>query len=205
MSEGIYLSGHSSVSPPMVACAFTIVSVAEYLAAERLRELRERGMPFRALKRLLFAQTKGKTIVRPSKRPIAGWLAFAENGIFEMLRDNEPAVLLDEGDPEALSQSQRNQALCAYVERYGQGGWRGLSPPHIQIHRFASPELADDVIQLWGMGIENPDVRQTLLYLIETGCIDDCADIAHGVARDVEASEVERILAVDAMVAIPRS
>ena len=177
-------------------------SVAEYLAAERLRVLRERGMPFRAIKRLLFAQTKGKTIVRPSRRPIAGWLALAEDGIFEMLRDNEPAVLFDEGDPEALSQWQRKQALCAYVKRYGQGGWRELSPPHIQIHRFASPELADDVIQLWGMGVENPDVRQTLLYLIEAGRLDDCADIAHGVAHDVEASAVERVIAVDAMVAI---
>ena len=177
-------------------------SVAEYLAAERLRGLRERGMPFRALKRLLFAQTKDKTIVRPSRRPTAGWLALVEDGIFEMLRDNEPAVLFDEGDPEALSQSQRKQALCAYVERYGQGGWRGLSVPHIQIHRFASPELADDVIQLWEIGVENPDVRQTLLYLIEAGRIDDCAGIAHGVARDIEASAVERVIAVDAMVAI---
>ena len=177
-------------------------SVVEYLAAERLRALRARGMSFRALKRLIFAQTKGKTIVRPSKRPIAGWLALAEDGIFEMLRDNEPAVLLDEGDPEALSQSQRNQALRAYVERYGQGGWRGLSVPHIQVHRFASPELADDVSQLWKRGIENPDVRQTLLYLVEAGRIDDCADIMHDVARDVEASAVERMIAVNAMVAI---
>jgi len=177
-------------------------SVVEYLAAERLRALRARGMSFRALKRLIFAQTKGKTIVRPSKRPIAGWLALAENGIFEMLRDNGPAVLLDEGDPEALSQSQRNQALRAYVKRYGQGGWRGLSVPRIQVYRFASPELADAVSQLWGMGVENPDVRRTLLRLIEAGHIGDCADIVHEVARDVEASTVERMIAVDAMVAI---
>ena len=177
-------------------------SVAEYLAAERLRMLRERGIPFRALKRLLFAQTKGKTIVRPSRRPIAGWLALAEDGIFEMLRDNEPAVLLDEGDPESLSQSQRNQALRAYVERYGQGGWRGLSVPHIQIHRFASPELAGDVSQLLGRGIENPDVREILLHVIEAGRIIDCADIAYDITRDVEASLVERMVAVDAMVGI---
>ncbi len=84
-------------------------SVVEYLATERLRALRAMGMSFRALRRLIFAQTKGKTIVRPSKRPIAGWLALTENRIFKMLRDNEPAVLLDEGDPEALSQD-RNAA-----------------------------------------------------------------------------------------------
>ena len=159
-------------------------------------------MTFPALKRLIFAETKGKTIVRPSRRPIAGWLALDEDGIFETLRDNEPAVLLDEGDPESLFQSQRNQALRAYVERYGSGGWRGLNVPRIQVHRFASPELADTVKELWAKGIENPDVKEILLLLVEAGRICDCADIAHDVARDVQASELERILAIDAMVAI---
>lgn len=177
-------------------------SVAEYLAAQRLRTLRERGMPFRALKRLLFAETKERTIVRPSKRSVASWLALSDDGIFEMLRDNEPAVLLDEGDPESLTQMQRNQALRAYVECYGKGGWRGQSVPHIQVHRFASRELADEVNGLWDSHIESPDVRQTLLCLIETGCISECADIAHEVVCDLEMSEVERILALDALVAL---
>ena len=177
-------------------------SVVEYLAAERLRALRALGMSFPALKRLIFAQTKGKTIVRPSKRPIAGWLALTEDRIFEMLRDNEPAVLLNEGDPEALTQSQRNQALRAYVERYGQGAGRELIVPFIQVHRFASPQLADDVNELWRMGIENSDVRLTLLRLIGAGKITDCIGIAHGVAFNVQASVVERLIAVDAMVAI---
>ena len=177
-------------------------SVVEYLAAERLRELRALGMSFPALKRLIFAQTRDKKIVRPSTRAIAGWLAISENRMFEMLRDYEPAVLLNEGDPEALSRPQRGEALCAYVERYGQGGRRDLSVPYIQVHRFASPELADDVKKLWAIGVENPDVRETLLYLIEAGPIGDCVDIAHGVALDVQASVVERLIAVDAMVAM---
>lgn len=177
-------------------------SVAEYLAAERLQALRERGMPFRALKRLLFAETKGRTIVRPSKRPVAGWLALVQDGIFEMLRDHEPAVLLDEGDPESLTPMQRNQALRSYVERYGRGGWRGLSVPHIQIHRFASPELANEVNRLWDMGVENPDVRRILLYLIETGRIGECVEIAYRVACDPEAPAVERVIALDAMVTL---
>ncbi len=177
-------------------------SVVEYLAAERLRALRAQGMSFQALKRLIFAETRGETIVRPSKRPIAGWLAHTEDRMFEMLRDNEPAVLLCEGDPEAFSQSRRNQALRAYVERYGQGGWRGLSVPHIQVHRFASPELANVVIQLWRVGIENPDIRETLLNLIKLGRINDCADIAHEVACDVEASATERMIAIDALQSI---
>ena len=177
-------------------------SVAEWLAAERLRALRNQGVPFSAVRRLLFAQTKGKTIVRPTKRPIAGWLALTVDGIFELLRDNEPEVLVNEGDPEALSQSQRNQVLRAYVERYGHDGWRGLNVPQIQVHRFASPELADEVSQLWETGIENPEVRQILLSLIRAGRLSGCADIAHVVAFDDQASTAERLIAVEAMLAI---
>lgn len=177
-------------------------SVAEYLAAGRLWTLLGRGMPFRSLKRLLFAETKGKIIVRPSKRPIAGWLALKDDRIFEMLRDNEPAVILNEGDPESLTSIQRNQALQAYVERYGKGGWRGQSIPHIQIHRFASSELASEINLLWDAGVDNPDVRHIILYLIESGRINECTDIAYGVATNPELHESERGIALNALVAL---
>ena len=177
-------------------------SITEYLAAKRIRALRGDGTTLRALKRLLFADIGGKTIARPSRRPIAGWLALDDDGIFEMLRNHEPAVLLDEGDPESLSRARRSQALCAYVEQHGRGGWRGLSVPRVQVHRFASPELAETVKALWARGIENPDVRELLLQLIGAGRIGNCADIAHGVARDVHASVVEQMIAVDALLAI---
>jgi hypothetical protein len=175
-------------------------SVAEYLAAERIKILRANGMSARALKRLLFAHTKGKTIVRPSIRPVAGWLALTEVMVFETLRDHEPAVLLTEGDPESLSLSQRTQALRSYVERYSQGGWRGLSVPHIQIHRFASPELATEIKRLWAQGIENSEIRKILLNLIEVGQIAECLDIAHAAALNSQASQSERYTAIEALV-----
>ena len=77
-----------------------------------------------------------------------------------------------------------------------------MNVPGIQVHHFASRELADTVKELWAKGIENPDVREILLQFIETGRIRDCADIAHEVARDVHASLVERMIAVDALLAI---
>ncbi len=177
-------------------------SVAEYLAAERLIAFRRQGMPFRALKRLLFSETKGNTIVRPSKRPVAGWLALQEDGIFELLRDNEPAVLLDEGDPESLTQTQRNQALRAYAKRYGPGGWRGLQVPRIQVHRFASNELAEEIDRIWRSGVENPDVREVLISLIEAGRIEACADIVFDITQDTAATAVERIMAIEALIAL---
>lgn len=177
-------------------------SVAEYLAAERLVALLDRGMSFRALRRLLFATTKGKTIVRPSKRPVAGWLALKDEGIFELLRDNEPAVLLNEGDPESLTQTQRNQALQAYSDRYGPGGRRGLSVPHIQVHRFASKGLAGVINNIWKGGVENPDVREFLVNSIEEGRIEACVDIVFNTCRNEKASATERVLSLDALVSL---
>ena len=120
----------------------------------------------------------------------------------ELLRDNEPAVLLDEGDPESLTQSQRNQALRAYAHRYGPGGWRGLRAPQIQVHRFASKELADEIDKIWQSGVENPDVREVLFNLVELGRIEACSDIVFDAAQNFTASAVERITALDALVAL---
>lgn len=181
---------------------FHNISIAEYLAAERLSYMRKNGMPFRALKRLIFAETKGKTIVRPSKRPLAGWLALKEDRFYELLRDHEPSVLLDNGDPESLSSTQRSQALRAYSQHYGTGGWRGLRVPYIQIHRLASPDLATEISSIWQTGIENPDVRRILLDLIELGKISACADIVYDVAQDIQSSFSERINALDALIAL---
>jgi hypothetical protein len=174
-------------------------SVAEYLAAKRLLDLRKKGMTVRNLQQLIFAETKSKTIVRPSKRPVAGWLALEEHMIFELLRDHEPAVLLSEGDPESLTNSQRAEALRAYVERYGKGGWRGLEIPDIQIHRFASPELAPEINRLWSARIENQEVRELLLDMIGMGQISECSDIAYESARNSSSSNGERLAAFKAL------
>lgn len=178
-------------------------SVLEYLAAERLRSKVETGMPLKALARLLFARThQGTTVVRPSMRPLTGWLAAALPGVFRRVLEIEPEILLNHGDPESLSTGQRGEALQAYVERYGTGGWRGLDLPHIQTHRFADPGLADQINALWQTGIENLEVRCRLLAMVETGRIAGCADFAFARATDPEATPRERSEALDALVTL---
>lgn len=177
-------------------------SVAEYLASERLRALRAQGMAVSALKRLIFIETKGKMIVRHSKRAIAAWLALSEPTVFEILRKNEPEILFNEGDPESLTTSQRNQALRAFVKRHSQGGWRGLNIPGIQIHRFASLDLAGEINRLWQEGIENSEIREILLRLIDSGQIQQCSDIAFGCASDPKCDIGERLEAIDALAAV---
>ncbi|MGN3936566.1 hypothetical protein ABVB18_00750 [Xanthomonas citri pv. mangiferaeindicae] len=51
-------------------------SAIEFLAAERLRQLREKGLPDREVAQLLFARTQeGERIVKPAMRPVVAWLA----------------------------------------------------------------------------------------------------------------------------------
>ena len=177
-------------------------SVAEYLAAERLVTLCDQGMSFRALKRILFVETGGKTIVRPSKRPVACWLAQKDDRVFELLRDNEPAILLNEGDPESLTPPQRKQAFRAFANRYGSGGRRGIQVPRIQIHRFASKELTAEIKSIWRNGVENPEVRKVIIQLVGAGRVESCADIAFDVTQDTGAHADERIFAIGALVTL---
>lgn len=175
-------------------------SVVEFLTAKRLDALLERGDSIKSIKRLLFTETaQGVRTIRPSMRPVAAWLALSRDTVFDDIVALDPAVVLDHGDPQSLRSAQRIRALEAYVDRYGRGGWRGLSTPRIQVHRFASPELTDSVKRLWDQGIENPEVRELLLQIIAAGKLDGCADIAYAVAMDGAQTGRERRLAIDAL------
>ncbi len=176
-------------------------SVIEYLAAEHIHALREQGMPIKSIKRILFTTTsQGHVVVKPSLRPVAAWMASRDDAIFDEVLRREPDVLLDYGDPESLSLGQRQRALRSYVERHGTGGWRGLSIPSIQLHRFAAADLGPEVKRLWEDGIENQEVREILLNLIGLGKMTECADIAYDTAVDGVAPDGERIDALDALV-----
>lgn len=175
-------------------------SVVEVLAAKRLDTLLGRGVSVKSIKRLLFAETaQGAPVVRPSMRPIAAWLALSQDTIFDDIVTIDPAVVLDHGDPQSLRPAQRVRALNAYVSRYGGGGWRGLRTPRIQVHRFASQELADSIKHLWDRGIENPEVRDLLLQIIAAGKLIECSDIAYAAAMDSNRPHRERGLAIEAL------
>lgn len=176
-------------------------SVIEYLAAHRLLSLRDRGMPLKAVKRLLFATTaQGHEVVRPSLNPVAAWMALHDSTIFDEVLLREPSILLNFGDPESLTLNQRQSALRAYVERYGGGGWRGLHVPAVQVHRFASPDLSTTIAALWDSGIENSEVRELLIDLIGAGKVEECADIPFSRVSDPAVSENERIDALQALI-----
>ncbi|MHA6203278.1 hypothetical protein ACXU4B_02500 [Dyella soli] len=158
-------------------------SVIEFLAAERLRRLVDRGMSVRTLSRLLFATTPvGLRVVKPTMRPVSAWLAQFNSTVRDEVLDRDPSLLLQLADPAVLRLEDRIRALTLYVERYGPGRWRGQDIPSLQIQRFATPNLAPTILALWTPAVSNPEVKETLLQLIGAGRMYTCANIAFGAA-----------------------
>lgn len=133
-------------------------SVMEFLAACQIHDLIQAGLLAQsAAARLLFGLTPtNQTILKPSMRPIAGWLALLRSDMFERIVKLEPDALLTQADPESLTDLQRERALLGFVERYGRGQWRGLEVPNLQVARLAQLGLTSTVLAAWSKGVESP-------------------------------------------------
>jgi hypothetical protein len=179
-------------------------SVQEFLAACQIHELIETGLLSQsAACRILFGLTgANQTILKPSMRPVVGWLALLRSDMFDRVVKVEPDVLLTQGDPESLTDRQRERALLAYIERYGRGQWRGLEIPNLQVARIAQLGLTDTVRSGWRAGVETPEVRELLLRLVSAGRLQGCADLVANVAVDTSCSDRERFEALMALAAL---
>ncbi|GAB2528038.1 NACHT domain-containing protein [Simplicispira piscis] len=179
-------------------------SVMEFLAARQIHDLIEAGLLVQsAACRMLFGLTgSNETILRPSMRPVAGWLALLRPDMFDRVVKIEPDALLTQGDPESLTDLQRERALLGFVARYGKGHWRGLEVPNLQVARLAQLGLAGTVQSAWAAGVEAPEVRELLLRLVSAGHMQACADLVAHVAADASCSDRERFEALQALAAL---
>jgi len=176
-------------------------SVQEYLAAQRLHELRKAGMSAKALLGLLFNEKYGEKVVIPSMRSIAAWLALWDSDVRREVIEREPEVLLTHGDPESLSLDSKRTLLRAFAAAYGEGGWRGINIPIAEVRRIATPELSATIRELWGSGPTGEDFRELLVEIIWQGGISECADLAFAAASDKTWSYGSRTTAIRALVA----
>ena len=179
-------------------------SVMEFLAARQIHNLIEAGLLVQsAACRMLFGLTgSNETILRPSMRPVAAWLALLRPDMFERVVNIEPDCLLTQGDPESLTDLQRERALLGFVARYGKGQWRGLEVPNLQVARLAQLGLAGTVQSAWAAGVKAPEVRELLLRLVSAGRMQGCANLVAHVAADASCSDRERFEALLALAAL---
>lgn len=179
-------------------------SVLEYLAACAIADLVDSGkLSLSASYRLIFGFTdRNERVLKPAMRPVAGWLARLHQSVFDEVVKVEPSTLLIHGDPESLTDRQRERALLGFVRAYGQGNWRGLRVPELQIQRLAQPSLAKSVLEAWSNGVENPEVRYLLIQLVSIGKFAKCADLMFSIASGEAYNLRERFDAIAALASL---
>jgi len=176
-------------------------SVLEYLAACEIHGQVESGaLSLSAAMRMLLGMTDtNERVSKPSLRPIAAWLALLRQDVFDAVLAVDPTTLLIHGDPESLSPTQCQRALCGFVKLHGAGQRRSLEVPSVQVSRLARQPLGNTILSLWHGAVENPEIRNLLLKLISDGGYEACADLAASVADDPTVDSYERFQALLAL------
>ncbi len=168
--------------------------VRAYLAARWLQRLRRANLPRTVLLNLLFADIYSQQVAKPSLQETAAWLAIWDPDVAKEIIQREPYLLLTGGDPASLPPDVRASALTRFVERIVANDEDLPILDLDGVKRFARPDLAPVVRQLWPIHKHQEKARDLLLRLIWLGELRECADLAaEAVALGAANSQVQVI------------
>lgn len=152
--------------------------VRSYLAARWLKRRRDQSCSLQALLDLLFADSYGVSLIKPSLRQTAAWLAIWDGDVAREILAREPLLLLIEGDPGSLPLPIRISALKRAVAEMLTSGDRLVQFDQDSLRRFSTPDLTAEIRNLWSAHKDRQEVRELLLRMIGLGRLKACADIA---------------------------
>ncbi len=155
--------------------------VRGYLAARWLNRLRKRNLSQTGLFDLLFAESYGIEVIKPSMQETAAWLSLWNENVAREVSRRNPFLLLTAGDPATLSRQTRETLLRQVTARIA-AGERIPVLDFDSLKRFSRPDLAEVVRKLWDEHAAQDEVHRFLLRVIWLGEIKDVADIAGKVA-----------------------
>lgn len=174
--------------------------VRGYLTARWLHRLRQSNLSQSGLFDLLFAQTYGIEVVKPSMQETAAWLSLRDENVAREVARRNPFLLLSAGDPATLSQRARENLLREVITRIA-AGERVPMLDFDSLKRFSRPDLADVVRKLWDTYAAHDEARVFLLRVIWLGEIKALADIAATVALGPLPDRMTSIVAGRALMA----
>ena len=144
------------------------------------RLLSENNCPWSRIKSLLFADTYGEILVRPSLRSSVAWLSLWDTRVRKEALGRDPQLLIDAGDPGSLQRSTRVQALDLAIEHISTHEYPNM-PAHDALMHLAQPDMASIIVSRWEQNERDQRstaVRELLLRMIWLGRLTDCADLA---------------------------
>lgn len=168
--------------------------VRGYLAARWLNRLRRANLSQRALFSLLFSETYGIKLVKPSLQQTTAWLSFWDDDVAQEVVRRAPHLLLTAGDPASLSAVNRANALTQLIERIvaGDEAVPILDPDSVK--RFSTTDLSPTVRVLWGKYKGHEAASVLLLRIMWFGRLTGCSDLATEAAFDDAGSRYRMIM-----------
>jgi hypothetical protein len=151
--------------------------VRAYLAARWLQRLRQSNLSQQGLYDLLFAETYGVEVIKPSMQETASLLSLWDENVAKEVTRRQPFLLLTAGDPATLSRQTRESLLNQVIEKIASGERVPLLD-FDTLKRFCRPDLAHVVRKLWDAYGAHAEACRFLLRVIWLGGIKECADLA---------------------------
>ncbi len=176
--------------------------VRSFLTARWLVRLREANLPTGELFRLLFANSYGLELIRPSLNETAAWLCLWDKDVANEVVRLAPGLLLRAGDPASLSPNIRSEALSALLRELTTDEKEWPWWDNDKLRRFAQQDLGTAVVSLWPQYRSNRAASQLLMRLAWLGALKECEILAHDVAFDSEADQTLRVFAGRALLAM---
>ncbi len=148
----------------------------EFLTANWIFDLMERGQSRMRIEQLFFKTQYGIKVVVPSLRSVLPWLAILDHEIRRRVMNNWPEILLEGGDPSQLSFSIRKELLEKFCVRHATPESR-FSVDLDTVQRLITPEFGMAIRKLYTDYGGNEEIEILLLQCIELGRLRDLADI----------------------------
>ena len=158
--------------------------VRAYLAARWLHRLRLANLSQRVLFNLLFAETYGIKLVKPSLEETAAWLSLWDDDVAQEVIRRAPHLLLTAGDPATLSVVNRARALTQLIERTVNNDETVPMLDPDSVRRFSKLDMSPAVRALWQKYKGHEAASLLLLRIMWFGRLTDCADLAIEAAFD---------------------
>ncbi|WP_434734506.1 hypothetical protein NL154_26130 (plasmid) [Rhizobium sp. YTUHZ044] len=140
----------------------------DYLAACHLRGAIARNAGSLDIVNPLLARGFGHVEIPQSSEHAFGWLAALDRIARKLVTELRPALLIETGDPTALTVEEKSQAIRSHVAAYQDRTYRGEWFSNQDVRDFVTSDLATAIREQLAIAV-SPEVRELLIEMIRFG------------------------------------
>lgn len=140
----------------------------DYLAACHFRDAISRDAGSLDVVKPLLAYGFGHIEIPQSTEHVFGWLAALDRIARRRVTELRPTLLIETGDPTALTVEEKSQAIRSHVAAYEDRTYRGEWFLNQDVRDFVTPDLATAIREQLAIAA-SPEVRELLIEMIRFG------------------------------------